>query len=150
MNKLFLGSVALAAMIAGPAMAADMPVKAPPVVIYDWSGAYVGVDFGWGRSRYDAQFFVPGLPTFPFTRSSDQWLVSGHIGGQVQWSWLVLGVEGGAAAFVGHQEAIACPSVIVGCAASAVVRGRLSEVWTAGGRLGVAFNQWMVYGTAGY
>ena len=30
MKKILLGSMALAAMIAGPAMAADMPVKAPP------------------------------------------------------------------------------------------------------------------------
>jgi outer membrane immunogenic protein len=42
MKKLLLGSAGLAALIAGPAMAADMPVKAPPpapVAYYDWSGA---------------------------------------------------------------------------------------------------------------
>ena len=35
-------------MLAGPAMAADMPIKAPPppVVYYDWSGAYVGFNIG--------------------------------------------------------------------------------------------------------
>jgi outer membrane immunogenic protein len=40
--------MALAAVIAGPAMAADMPVKAlpPPPVVYDWSGAYVGFNIG--------------------------------------------------------------------------------------------------------
>ena len=57
MKKLLLGSVGLAAMLAGPAMAADMrvaPAAPPPVVYYDWSGAYArltiksqGYSFFW-------------------------------------------------------------------------------------------------------
>ena len=49
MKKFLLGSVGLAAMLAGPAMAADMPIKAPPpppVAYYDWSGAYIGFNAG--------------------------------------------------------------------------------------------------------
>ena len=49
MKKFFLGSMALAAMIAGPAMAADMPVKVSRLrrwSYYDWSGAYVGFNIG--------------------------------------------------------------------------------------------------------
>jgi outer membrane immunogenic protein len=49
MKKFLLGSVGLTAMLAGPAMAADMPIKAPPpppVVYYDWSGAYIGFNTG--------------------------------------------------------------------------------------------------------
>ena len=43
MKKLLLGSAGLAVLIAGPAIAADMQVKAPaPVAYYDWSGAYIG------------------------------------------------------------------------------------------------------------
>ena len=45
MKNRFLGSLALAAMIAGPATAADLPYKAPPalpVAYYDWSGIYGG------------------------------------------------------------------------------------------------------------
>src|SRR5215468_8703367 len=62
MKKLLLGSVALAAMIAGPAMAADMPMKAPPppVLLYDWSGLYVGASIGgmW----YDINRTFPNVP----------------------------------------------------------------------------------------
>ena len=45
MNKLLLGSMALATTLAGPAVAADMPVKAPPPppAFHDWSGAYSGL-----------------------------------------------------------------------------------------------------------
>ena len=48
MKKILLGSVALAAMFAGPAMAADIrvPPPPPPVVYYDWTGAYIGFNAG--------------------------------------------------------------------------------------------------------
>ena len=42
MKQFLIGSIALAAMAAGPAVAADMPVKTAlqqPVAYYDWSGA---------------------------------------------------------------------------------------------------------------
>lgn len=56
MKKFLLASVALAA-IAGPAMAADMPIKAPPpppVVYYDWTGAYIGFNAGSTWSHWSA------------------------------------------------------------------------------------------------
>jgi outer membrane immunogenic protein len=49
MNKIFLGSVALLAMVGGPAFAADMPVKAPiqaPLPVATWTGFYVGGNVG--------------------------------------------------------------------------------------------------------
>jgi outer membrane immunogenic protein len=62
MRNLFLGSIALAALIAGPVMAADMPLKAPPpVAVFSWTGCYVGIEGGgaWGRSRHDAVAAAP-------------------------------------------------------------------------------------------
>ena len=51
MKKLASAIVALAALAASPAMAADMPVKyvppAPPPV-FSWSGCYIGVHVGAG------------------------------------------------------------------------------------------------------
>jgi outer membrane immunogenic protein len=50
MKNVWLGGLTLAAMIAGPAMAADMAVKAPvykaPPPAYSWTGCYVGGNFG--------------------------------------------------------------------------------------------------------
>jgi len=47
----------LAALVAGPAMAADMPVKArplpPPPPVYNWTGCYVGVGVGYGMFNQD-------------------------------------------------------------------------------------------------
>ena len=71
MKKFLLGSVGLAAMIAGPAMAADMRVKAPappPVVYYDWSGAYVG--FSIGAVWTDVDRFYPNLNAVGFPAST--------------------------------------------------------------------------------
>jgi outer membrane immunogenic protein len=54
MKKFLLGSVALAAVIAGPAMAADMPLKAPPPPpVFSWTGCYIGIEggYGWGQSK---------------------------------------------------------------------------------------------------
>src|SRR5229473_2804992 len=57
-----LASVILVALSGlGGAMAADMAVKArpvaPPVVIYNWSGCYIGgnVGGGWNETRLAAQ-----------------------------------------------------------------------------------------------
>ena len=62
MKKFLLASVAFAA-IAGPAMAADMPVAPPPppVVYYDWTGAYIGFNAGSTWSHVDRTFPNPLL-----------------------------------------------------------------------------------------
>jgi outer membrane immunogenic protein len=58
-KKLFLVGAALAALIARPAMAADMRVKAPvyqaPPAVVSWTGFYVGanVGYGWEDSTVD-------------------------------------------------------------------------------------------------
>jgi outer membrane immunogenic protein len=48
MKKVLLGGVALITLgFVGAAVAADMPLKAPPpVVVNTWTGYYAGVDFG--------------------------------------------------------------------------------------------------------
>jgi hypothetical protein len=51
MKNLLAGSIAMVALIGGPAMAADMPVKTPvpkepPFVVYDWTGFYIGIQRG--------------------------------------------------------------------------------------------------------
>src|SRR5262249_14351167 len=99
MKKFLLGSVGLAAMLAGPAMAADMRVAPPPppVVYYDWSGAYVGGNIGgvWydvNRSYPNAVLGIPGLPA-SFQTSDSNAIFGFHAGAQWQWGAWVLGVE---------------------------------------------------------
>ena len=118
---LALGGLALAAMIAGPAVAADMPVKAPPPArAFSWTGCYVGVNGGWAgeRDEYRLQpasnyLNAPGGAPPPNTAGTGDFAVSiaalttnytatswngGTVGGtfgcQTQTGWLVGGFEG--------------------------------------------------------
>jgi outer membrane immunogenic protein len=59
MKNLLLAAVAFAALVAGPAMAADQRVKAPvhkapPPPVFSWSGCYLGGNGGWigGHSEF--------------------------------------------------------------------------------------------------
>jgi outer membrane immunogenic protein len=110
MKKLLIGSVALAAAsLGGPALAADMPLKAPPppVVVYNWTGCYLGLSIGtnYGRARHTetaASFFAPGSRTpavFAGQDITDPFNLSGLLGGaqggcnyQFAGGW-VIGVE---------------------------------------------------------
>jgi outer membrane immunogenic protein len=62
MKKLLIGSFVALTMGGGAAMAADMPLKAPPpVAVFSWTGCYVGIQGGgaWGRSRVDSVNVAP-------------------------------------------------------------------------------------------
>jgi outer membrane immunogenic protein len=92
MKAFVAGSVALMATIAAPAMAADMPVKAPlaPTVIpYSWAGFYVGgnVGYSWGRSSSSFAFIDPASGAV-LSASNDKFNLNGVIGGvQIGHNW---------------------------------------------------------------
>src|SRR5207247_2684925 len=97
MNKLLIGSVALAAIAAGPAMAADMPLKAPPPMVsyYDWTGVYLGASIGgvWtevNRTYYNLPFV--GFPAATFQSKANDTIWDIHRGTPQQWGWFVLRV----------------------------------------------------------
>ena len=154
MKKPFLGGMALAAMIAGPAMAADMPVKVkapPPVVVYDWSGAYVG--FSIGGVWTDTHRHYPFAPLFgapsDYKISGDDVIYGLHAGAQWQWGQWVLGVEAGySAGFREMQSTLALPAQGFGSDVSAY--SKITNLFTVGPRLGFAWDRWMIYGTGGW
>src|SRR6516225_8295132 len=101
MRKLLLAGIAFAALVAGPATAADLarPVYRRPVVVaapvYTWTGFYVGGNVGgsWGNARTDIvgsgsviafQNIPPGSPGFPSSiafADSNNARLNGVIGG---------------------------------------------------------------------
>jgi outer membrane immunogenic protein len=101
MKKLLLGSFVLAlTMGGGAAIAADMPLKAPPPpVVWSWTGCYVGIEGGgaWGRSQH----YFPFAGVLPGNRLATNWFdVSGGVAGfeygcnqQFGGNW-VFGIEG--------------------------------------------------------
>ena len=61
MNRLTLAFAAASALITAPALAADLPVKAPPPYIppVTWSGFYIGVQGGGGFGTLDRHLVAP-------------------------------------------------------------------------------------------
>src|SRR5262245_41678964 len=96
MKNRFLASLALAAMIAAPATAADLPYKAPPPLpeaYYDWSGAYVGFNVGGTHYNVTHHFPSPGAVTPDVTTGDHDAIFGIHAGAPWQWGAWVLGAE---------------------------------------------------------
>jgi outer membrane immunogenic protein len=125
MKKQLLLGVAFGALaVVNPAMAADLPVKAPiykaaPAPVYNWTGCYAGgnVGYSWGRSSGDINIPVLSSPSLgssfatSYSISADP---QGVIGGvqigcnrQVDNKW-VLGIE---ADFQGSAQRASGPNL---------------------------------------
>jgi outer membrane immunogenic protein len=96
MKKFLLAGMALAAMVAGPAKAADMPLKAPPPppAVFSWTGCYIGIEGGgaWGRSKHRAPASAADITTW-FDVSGGLVGVEAGCNGQLGGNW-VFGIEG--------------------------------------------------------
>jgi outer membrane immunogenic protein len=161
MKRFLLGSVALAAMLAGPAMAAELPYKAPPPppppAYYDWSGAYLGFNIGGTWSTVNQNFPNPTLlgGTGPgsradFSTSPTDGIFGFHAGAQWQWGAWVLGVE---AALSGCFDECRTLSGVVpppGIAPNTFFEHKITNLFTVGPRLGYAWDRWMIFATGGW
>jgi len=101
MRNLKLASIALVALFAGPAMAADMAVKAPlykappPIVAYSWTGCYVGGHVGGLWARKDWTLAPPDPITALGSHDANSWIGGVQAGCDYQFAggW-VIGVQG--------------------------------------------------------
>jgi outer membrane immunogenic protein len=109
MKKISLGTIALVALIAGPAMAADLARPAPvykalppPVPVFSWTGCYIGANVGGAWASQDADTVGPAnapantnqAPDFVSLKGSS--VIGGvHGGCNIQFAsvW-VAGIEG--------------------------------------------------------
>ena len=103
--------------------------------IYNWTGAYIGINGGggWGRSDYSAPF-----PTGSFNTSGG--LVGGTLGYNWQMGQLVFGVEGDID-WSNIRGSTPC--------AGTTCETRNDWLGTARGRLGYAFGRFLPYVTGG-
>lgn len=152
--------------LSGEAFAADMPLPAVsdqvlvPAAADDWSGFYAGVNVGYGWGDVDSSdvsateadplgsLFLP-FGTFPGADDSasfDGVIGGGQIGYNLQSGSFVLGIEADVQA--GDLEAESTVSV----GAPAPTFDNTAEVnlfSTVRGRVGVAFDNFMVFATGG-
>jgi outer membrane immunogenic protein len=101
MKKFIGATVALAALIAGPAMAADLSRPAPvyrappplPVYVFSWTGCYIGANVGgiWTNRQFTDRFV--GDPFFgqTFNENTSSWLGGVQAGCNYQFAggWVV-------------------------------------------------------------
>lgn len=160
-RQIHLASVgAIAIALAGPAFAADLPSRAPPPVympppppVFTWTGLYAGAQIGyaWGRDNADITTLDPDRPFFQANTSPSGVIGGAHLGYNLQYLQWVIGLEGtvdgtsmdkqvslfGQPGFLHETH----PNLIVGSRED--VQGSLR------GRLGYAFNRFLIYGTGG-
>ena len=151
MQRWLLGT-AVAFAVAAPAIAADMPVKAPPItrappaIGYNWTGCYVDGGGGYGLFNQDSFAREDGVPsTSKVTNGGRGWF--GTVGGgcdvQFGQSW-VLGAFGDYD-FAGLRGNVVIPGQNV------VGREKETSAWAVGGRLGYTLTPTILtYVNAGY
>ena len=153
MKKIIFAAAALALGTVS-ASAADLAArpytKAPVAVaaVYNWTGFYIGADvgYGWGRST-GTLANAAGL--FPVNYSLDPSGVigGGFVGYNYQFSNVVLGVEADWQAADLNQSGnflLAAP------ATTYAIGTKVKDYGSVRGRLGLAFDRWMVFGTGGF
>ena len=168
MKKLLLGWVAGAALLAGPAMAADLaavPVVVEPV--FTWSGFYAGLSAGgrWSDVMWQTLSVTPatGLPPDPTTTPASFKNSTARLGGYFGYDWQfapqwVFGLEGdfawgyssklngGVPGTFGTSGLFATPD------AASVDHWWVKQRWDASVRARAGFlisAAWLVYATAG-
>jgi outer membrane immunogenic protein len=142
MKKVLL--IGTAAMImGGSALAADMPLKAPPQAApWSWSGFYTGTQAGFGWGDVDNSFQVTSTIVHEPAYRIRGGVAGSHAGFNLQYGQFVLGVEGDGewANITGNDNGLG----------GAVDTTTLTWMASARGRLGIAWNQVLIYGTGGF
>jgi outer membrane immunogenic protein len=149
-------------LIAGalPAVAADLPVKARPMapvaMAYNWTGCYIGGNVGGKWARTDDTVTIAPVPgnagaTVTFASATASTIVGGGQVGcnyQAPGSNWVFGIEGDADWHrwsTGRVLAVTVPPFVAGDSFD------ISSRWQASvrGRIGYAWDRWMLYVTGG-
>src|ERR1700689_1353974 len=98
MKRILFTTVSLGVLgLMSPALGADLPMKAAPVVtpLYDWSGFYVGVFGGGGMGNHNYNNGTPnGYANYLINYDSTGGLGGGEVGYNAQSGNMVVGVEG--------------------------------------------------------
>jgi outer membrane immunogenic protein len=146
------------ACLAGPAMAADQGVPArepvfrpvpppPPVLIYTWTGCYLGVQGGgvFGKSRHE---IVNHLLTETFNMNGG--LAGGTLGCNYQAGLFVIGAEGDLSWVSKTGDG---PDLGLDGKPLPNKTSKTTETWLGTARLRLGFapdDRWLIYVTGGY
>ncbi|MEJ0093138.1 MAG: outer membrane protein [Methylocella sp.] len=146
-RRILLASVG-AVTLAGSALAADLPSRAPPPVylppapIFTWTGIYVGgqVGYAWGNQNVSSN---SGFGSDSFSSNNDGVIGGAHVGYNLQLSQFVIGLEGSVDGSSLNKSITRGGFVPVTYSANLGVQGSVR------GRVGYAWDRVLLYATGG-
>ena len=157
MRKLLLSGIALA-VLAGPAMAADLQARPPlykapppPVPVWSWTGCYIGGHLGGGyawtenTNTVNTTVFGDFGPGQGYANHSSGFVGGGHLGCNYQVARMVIGIEG---SYDGADVKRDYVSPFGG--ADDVYTNKVTAIATVVGRFGWAFDNWLFYSKVGW
>ena len=137
--------ICAAAFAAAPAIAADLPVKAPPpapIPVFSWTGFYIGANIGGAWSHSTITDAITGAT---FNTDNSGFIGGGQVGFNYQVNNFVFGVEGD---IDGTSLSKTGPGIAT---AFGTLQASASTDWmaTLAGRVGIAFDRWLIYAKGG-
>ena len=140
-QKIFLAGIAAAGLLSGSALASDLPVKAPlykaPIAAppYNWSGFYVGANFGGGWSN--GSLNIPGNNLYG---GLSEFIGGVQAGYNFQAGHFLFGVEGEFDGAGFAHPVLPAPTL-----------GFVDQHWigTVAGRVGLVNDRWLVFAKLG-
>jgi len=140
-QKIILAGIAAAGLFSGSALASDLPAKAPlykaPIAAppYNWSGFYVGVNFGGGWSN--GSLNIPGNNLYG---GLSEFIGGVQAGYNFQAGHVLFGVEGEFDGAGFAHPVLPAPTL-----------GYVDQRWigTVAGRVGLVDDRWLVFAKLG-
>ena len=141
MKALFLSSIAAVGLFGASALASDLPTKAPvnkiPIIAppYNWSGFYVGANFGAGWTTGSLN-----ISDNNFYGGTTEFIGGVQAGYNFQAGHFLFGVEGDFDGASFNHPALPVPTL-----------GSVSHRWmsTVAGRVGLVNDRWLVFAKLG-
>jgi outer membrane immunogenic protein len=158
MHRFVAALLSVAVMGVVSANAADLPVKAPiykapPAVVYNWAGFYVGIEGGyaWGHSNVtDVNGYNAVSPVGDFSYNPTGGVGNLYGGYNFQFDPFIVGVEGEFGYFGLDGSAQYPPYVGVRTAADSIATTHPGWYGAITGRVGVFFQNFLFFAKGGY
>jgi outer membrane immunogenic protein len=138
------------AFAAGAALAADMPLKAPPMAPpFSWNGCYVGLNAGGASVNVGQQITIPGVISIDNGGRQGSFIGGGQVGCNWQFDpqWVV-GIEGDVD-YLNASRTGAFRFRFAGEDTTGAQSSRLRWLSTVRAKLGYAWGRTLLYGTGG-